>query len=333
MTTNAERWAHLQARTPTDFFYAVTTTGIYCRAGCASRLPRREHVRFFDTASQAEQAGFRPCKRCAPHQPGGAPHQAAVLAACARLRAAEVPLADLAAEAGLSVYHFQRVFKRVVGVSPKQFALAARRQAHQAELPMATSISAVSPISLRGELGMTATTYRQGGRGLVVRFACAPCMLGWVLVAVSEVGVCGIELGDSKAEVQAALRARLPHADLQPVEPGAALQEVLAMLAHPAQACHLPLDIRGTAFQQRVWQAVRAIPAGQTCTYAQLAAELGQPQAVRAVARAVASNPLAVAVPCHRVVGSNGSLRGYRWGLPRKAQLLQAERPGEDEAA
>lgn len=325
MTTNAERWAHLQARTPTDFFYAVTTTGIYCRAGCASRLPRREHVRFFDTASQAEQAGFRPCKRCAPHQPGGAPHQAAVLAACARLRAAEVPLADLAAEAGLSVYHFQRVFKRVVGVSPKQFALAARRQSRLAELRTAHQVSAVSPTSLRRELGMTATTYRRGGRGVVVRYACAPCALGWVLVGLTEAGVCAIELGDAEAAVVAALQARLPHATCQPAELGAALAEVVTLVAHPAHPLNLPLDIRGTAFQQRVWQALQAIPPGQTRTYAQLAADLGQPHAVRAVARAIASNPLAVAVPCHRVVGADGSLRGYRWGLTRKAHLLTAE--------
>lgn len=323
--TETDRWARVQARAAGDFFYAVTTTGVYCRPGCVSRLPRREHVRFFDTASQAEQAGFRPCKRCAPHQPQAEPHRAAVLAACARLQTADVPLAELAASAGLSAYHFQRVFKRVVGVSPKQFALAARRQSRQAELRTARQVSAVSPTSLRRDLGMTATAYRRGGHGLVVRYACAPCALGWALVGLTEAGVCAIELGDSEAAVVSALRARLPRATLHPADLGAALAEVVALVAHPARALNLPLDIRGTAFQQQVWQALQAIPPGQTRTYAQLAADLGQPLAVRAVARAVASNPVAVAVPCHRVVGANGSLRGYRWGLSRKARLLAAE--------
>jgi AraC family transcriptional regulator of adaptative response/methylated-DNA-[protein]-cysteine methyltransferase len=323
------------------FLYAVTTTGIYCRPGCSSRLPNRDNVRFFDTYVAAEQAGYRPCKRCAPPKPHGfdAYHDA-VVAACERINAAEKApsLQELARDAGISASHFQRVFKAATGVSPKQYALARRAERVKAQLLSGETVTealynAGYGASSRlyeesGEvLGMTPGAFRDGARGQAIRYAEAPCYLGRVLVAATERGICAIELGDRREQLVDRLHERFPKAKIEPAEPELAgwLAQVVALLDAPQRGLDLPLDIQGTAFQRRVWEALRAIPAGTRASYGDVARAIGQPGAVRAVAQACAANPVAVAIPCHRIVRSDGSLSGYRWGTERKRALLARE--------
>jgi len=342
-TTAEARWAAVAARERTDtraFRYGVRTTGIYCRPGCPSRLPRRENVEFFDDWQAAERAGYRPCRRCHPRNPSAAPHAAAVAAACRRLeREDPAPgLADLAADAGLSRWHFQRVFRRIVGVSPKQYASAVRagrlREALAAAHPVTEALLDAGYGSLghayedsASRLGMTPTTFRAGGRGEHIRTACATCALGWVGIGVTDRGIAAIELADSRADADARLRARFPRARIE--ADGGALADLVQAVARrverPGDDAELPLDIRGTAFQQRVWAELQAIPPGRTASYRAIARRLGVPRAARAVGRAVAANPLAVAVPCHRAVRSDGGLGGYRWGEARKRTLLARE--------
>jgi len=320
------------------FRFGVTTTKIYCRSGCPARTPRREHVVAFVDAASAELAGFRACKRCAPREesPDGE-RVRAIARACALLDGPEPPPLDAVAQAiGLSRFHFQRLFRQVVGVTPGEYRRARRAERLRAELGAGARVTDAlleagfgSPSRAYEDdpLGMTPSTYRAGGRGERIAYASAACDLGTVLVATTARGVCAIELGDDATHVRAALARRFPHAQLEPA-PGElrdALSSVVRAVEEPEVAQALSLDVRGTAFQRRVWRALRAVRSGETTTYAQLAAALGRPGAARAVAAACAANPVAIAVPCHRVVGSEGGLRGYRWGVERKRALLARE--------
>jgi AraC family transcriptional regulator, regulatory protein of adaptative response / methylated-DNA-[protein]-cysteine methyltransferase len=344
-TISDVRWNILRERSQQieqPFYYGVTTTGIYCRPHCSSRLPRRENVRFFDTVDEATQAGFRPCKRCRPNLPEQADStQAAVLQACAIMdNADETPtLAELAGTVGLSPFYFQRQFKRIVGVTPKQYAMEKRKQRIQANLQAGETVttalydagySSSAPFynQARQSLGMTPSTYKNGGSGARIHYAIHETRLGWLLVAVTAAGVCAIEFGDSQAQLEASLHTRFPQAE---IIPGGSVfdgwvQRILAFLDRPSQALDLPVDVRGTAFQHQVWQALRQIPLGETISYTELARRVGRPKAVRAVARACAVNQVAVVIPCHRVVGASGSLTGYRWGIERKRKLLEQEK-------
>ena len=301
--------------------------------------PARSHVRCFETTGQAQSAGFRACLRCRPDSASAGSELAARVAAFLGAHLdRQVPLAELAQHAGVSAGTVQRVFTAVMGVSQRVFANSLRAERLQAELQggrarvtdvvYAAGFSAPSRAQHATSLGMAARRYRAGGAGEQIGYAVAPapCELGWVLVAATGRGVCAVLLGDDAAELRAELGRRFPAASL--MEDGSLAEHcelVFAALAPGSAARELPLDLRGTAFQARVWAALRAIPHGETRSYAQVAASLGNAKAVRAVARACAQNPVALVVPCHRVVGSNGALTGYRWGLERKKTLLARE--------
>lgn len=337
-------WDALRHRDPSadgSFVYAVKTTGIYCRPSCGARPPKRENVLFFAAAQFAAAAGFRPCKRCRPDDSSADPkHRERVLQSCRAIAASDAPLAlaRLAAEAGLSPHHFHRVFKAVTGLTPGAFrrAVLARRVATalQSEGSVTDAIYAAGYGSAArfyaqadATLGMAPASYRNGAPGEHIAYAVAPCPLGMVLVAGTERGLCAIEFGDAAETLVAGLRSRFPKADLAAANDGfsAWIGAVLRYLDHPRGLLDLPLDVRGTVFQWRVWRALQSIPAGQTASYGEIARRIGQAGAPRAVARACASNPVALAIPCHRAVGSDGGLTGYRWGIDRKAALLRRE--------
>lgn len=339
------------------FVYAVTTTGVYCRPGCGARRPLPAHVRFFDGPASAERAGFRPCRRCRPDRPAGVSRQAVLVAElCRRIDRAEQPptLAELSRQSGFSPYHLQRVFKQVTGVSPRDYALARRAERLRLALEGGAAVTdACYRAGYRSSggfyrdapaaLGMTPGAYRAGGAGETIRFAIGQCSLGAILVAASQRGLCAIELGDAADAVLQQLQRRFDRATLVGADPDFEqwVAQVIALIEAPATGLALPLDIRGTAFQVRVWQALRDIPPGQTASYAEIARRIGQPRAVRAVAGACAANALAVVIPCHRVVRTDGALSGYRWGIERKRALLareaapqpeRKETPGLDDA-
>ncbi|MFL7837880.1 MAG: bifunctional DNA-binding transcriptional regulator/O6-methylguanine-DNA methyltransferase Ada [Candidatus Promineifilaceae bacterium] len=341
--TDDSRWQavvdrDLEARG--HFLYGVKTTGIYCRPGCASRLPRRENVRFFDDAQTAEAAGFRPCKRCTPQIEPADPAVKAVIQACRMIEEAEQPpsLDELADAAGFSKYHFHRLFKRIVGVTPAQYAAEKRSDRLRGELQTDSAVTdaiynAGYESSSRfyetavSSLGMKPMEYRDGGPGVSIRYAIRQTYLGLVLIAATERGICRIDFGDTQQGLLQRLRENFPRAKLQADDPqfAATVNQVLAFLDRPQEGLDLPLDIQGTAFQRRVWDALRDIPAGKTISYGDLAREIGRPKASRAVAGACAANQIAVAVPCHRVVRGGGGLGGYRWGLARKEAILERE--------
>ncbi|MBV9150205.1 MAG: bifunctional DNA-binding transcriptional regulator/O6-methylguanine-DNA methyltransferase Ada, partial [Alphaproteobacteria bacterium] len=324
------------------FFYAVRTTGVYCRPGCASRRPKRENVAFFETREAAEAVGFRPCKRCRPNERSAADrHIAAVERACTLIRGRDTlpTLAELAQAAGISRFHFHRVFRQVTGATPRDWAsayrlgrfgdrLSAGEPVAQAVYAAGFGASSRAYEAAPNGLGMTPAARRRGGKGEEIRYTIVSTWLGWAIVAATERGLCMTALGDSRAVLEADLRRRFPAAELRPAD--AALsgwaERVVRFITRPGDTLDLPLDIRGTAFQARVWRALQKIPPGQTSTYTEIAAALGQPRAVRAVAQACASNKLAVVVPCHRVVRGDGDLAGYRWGVERKRALLAKER-------
>jgi AraC family transcriptional regulator, regulatory protein of adaptative response / methylated-DNA-[protein]-cysteine methyltransferase len=343
-STDALRWDALKNRdrqADGAFVYAVTTTSIYCRPACASRLPNRANVRFFPTCREAEQAGFRPCKRCQPN--AIAPHEAQVQSIAKICKLIEISetslsLSELAAVAGLSQYHFQRLFKKIVGVTPKAYAIAQREKRVRDGLQSGTSVTqtlyeagfGTSSHFYTGaidKLGMMPSQYKAGAANVEIRFAIERSFLGWVLVAATARGICAIEFGDTPAVLTEQLQARFPNAQLQEPDPifADSVAQVIALIETPDRGLDLPLDIQGTAFQQRVWKALQAIPCGTTLSYTEVAQQIDQPTAVRAVATACAANKLAVAIPCHRVVRSNGELSGYRWGIERKRALLEKE--------
>jgi AraC family transcriptional regulator of adaptative response/methylated-DNA-[protein]-cysteine methyltransferase len=346
-----------------QFFYAVRSTGVYCRPSCPSRRPTRKNVSFFPTAAAAEQAGFRACKRCESGRATPRPDpQADVIAAAAEYLAGHADqrtrLADLAKATGVGRLTLLRAFRRVLGVSPGEFAKARRVARFQDALRPTETTAPQSPrrtispapskritdaiyeagfgsssrlYESSGEsLGMTPRVMRQGGAGLVIRYTTAPTPLGRMLVAATSVGVCAITFGRDHAELVADLRKRFNQAELVPAKGNTGwLAEAVAFVAsqtgeHPLAAT-FPLDVRATAFQQRVWKALQNIPRGQTRSYSEVARDLGKPTATRAVGAAIGANPVAVAIPCHRVIGKDGSLTGYHWGLDRKRKLLAAE--------
>lgn len=346
-TTQDRRWAAVLARDASadgSFVYAVKTTGVYGRPSSATRLPRRENVEFFDSAEAAEAAGYRPSRRAAPDRSTMAAQHAALVAdACRRIEREEPApdLGTLAARAGLSPYHFHRVFKAVAGVTPREYAAAHRAGRLRSRLARGGRVTDAIYDAGYGSssrvyehsdatLGMTPRRYRAGGRDADIRFAVGECSLGSILVARSARGVCAIALGDDPDRLARELQDRFPQARLigGDAEFEQWVARVVGLIEAPALGADLPLDIRGTAFQQRVWQALRRIPPGHTVSYAELAQRIGAPKSVRAVAQACAANTLAVAIPCHRVVRSDGALSGYRWGVARKRELLQREAPG-----
>lgn len=343
-TLNDPRWSAVVARNPAaegTFFYSVKTTGIYCRPSCPSRPARPENVQFHLTAANAERAGFRPCKRCKPDQPQMAEqHTTLVTDLCRFIENAEQTpsLHELAKYAGLSTYHLHRIFKSVIGVTPKAYAAAHRASRVHTGLKRSNTVTEAiydAGYNSNGHfyeksnqiLGMTPTHYRSGGTNTEIRFAIGQCSLGAILVAASKRGVCAILLGDEPDALIRDLQDRFPHAILvgSDAEFEQLVAKVVGFVEAPGIGLDLPLDVRGTAFQQRVWQALQEIPVGETVSYTDVAHRIGAPKAVRAVAGACAANALAVAIPCHRVVRIDGGLSGYRWGVERKRTLLDRE--------
>ena len=343
-TENDPRWTSIVDRDKSAdgrFYYSVATTGVYCRPSCASRLARPENVRFHTSCHDAEAAGFRPCRRCRPDEAPRAEQQATIVAAaCRQIETADVPppLEQLAATAGLSRYHFHRLFKSVTGVTPKEYAMAFRGKRVRGALGSAGSVTeAIYEAGYNSNarfydhsnqlLGMTPSRFRNGGARTDIRFAVGECSLGSVLVAQSDLGICAILLGDDPEALTRDLQDRFPQANLIGGDEGfeKVVAQVVGLVEAPATGIDLPLDVRGTAFQQRVWQALLKIPAGTTASYTDIALLIGSPSSVRAVAQACGANALAVAIPCHRVVRVDGGLSGYRWGIERKRVLLDRE--------
>jgi len=330
------------------FCYSVRTTGVYCRPSCASRPALRKNVRFHASCEEAEQAGFRACKRCRPNAPGLAEQHAAVVAKACRLieLSAEMPNLDTLAEAaGMSRFHFHRVFKSITGVTPKAFAFARRAQRLRDKLPERDTVTEAiydAGFNSNGRfyaqsaevLGMTPSKFRTGGAGESIRFAVGKCSLGAILVAATGKGVCAIALGDDPDALLRDLQDRFPKAQLVggDVDFEKLVARVVGFVEAPMLGLDLPLDVRGTAFQQRVWQALREIPVGATVSYAQVADRIAAPGSVRAVAQACAANTIAVAIPCHRVIRNDGALSGYRWGVERKRALLDREAQPQESA-
>jgi AraC family transcriptional regulator of adaptative response/methylated-DNA-[protein]-cysteine methyltransferase len=338
------RWAQILGRDPQAegaFYYSVRTTGVYCRPSCPSRRPRPENVRFHATRVEAEQAGFRPCRRCHPDQPTLAEQHAAIIAESCRAMAAadrEPRLDELAAHAGMSPFYFHRLFKQISGLTPKEYWTAQREQRVRDELVNSRTVTeAIYSAGYHSNsrfyakskevLGMTPTNFRLGGANMKISFAIGECSLGAILVAMSERGLCAIFLGDDPEVLVRELQGRFPRADLigGDGEFELLVAQVVGFVEMPGLGLDLPLDVRGTAFQQRVWQALRQIPPGQTATYAEIADRIGAPKSVRAVGQACGANPLAVVIPCHRVVRTDGGLAGYHWGVERKQALLEKE--------
>jgi AraC family transcriptional regulator, regulatory protein of adaptative response / methylated-DNA-[protein]-cysteine methyltransferase len=332
------------------FFYGVLTTGVYCRPTCSSRLPKRENVRFFMTSDEAERAGFRPCKRCHPNSTDCQdPQILVILRACKMIEEAEPApkLKEMASQVGLSSFHFHRLFKKIVGVTPKQYAMESRLNRARSHLQQDLTVTEAIYNSGFGAssrfyekstaaLGMRPSDYRNGAHDIHIHYTVVPSYLGWVVVAATEKGICAITIGDTPQEVEEDLYRRFPRATFKDPDPSfeGITAKVLAFLEAPhSRSVELPLDIQGTAFQQRVWLALQEIPPGSTASYAEIATRIGKPTAARAVARACAANPVAVAIPCHRVVRSDGKYGGYRWGIVRKRNLLERETRMSREAA
>jgi AraC family transcriptional regulator of adaptative response/methylated-DNA-[protein]-cysteine methyltransferase len=342
------RWQavlHRDAAADGVFVYGVQSTGIYCRPSCPSRRPRQDRVAFFALPEAAEHAGFRSCKRCHPEQTAiRDPHVELVQRVCRAIAAnpeGPLTLAALSAEVGLSPFHLQRIFKRVMGITPKQYADACRMERLKGELRKGEAVSSAlygagygssSRLYERADaqLGMTPAVYRKGGAGMAITYTVVPCPLGMVLVAATERGICAVTLGDDAEALAAHLRSEYGAATIH--EDATHLSEaVTAILRHLAgEQPHLdlPLDVQATAFQWRVWEALREIPYGSTRSYGEIAQAIGQPTATRAVAQACGHNPVALAIPCHRVIREDGSLGGYRWGIARKQAILAQERAG-----
>ena len=341
--TAAQRWAAVQQRdrrADGRFCYAVTTTGVYCRPSCAARRPRRENVRFYESCAAAERAGFRPCRRCRPQATQDDGHAAAIAVACRTIEEAEeTPRLDaLAAEAGLSRFHFHRLFKGATGLTPRQYADARRAERVREDLPKSGTVTqAIYDAGFNSSgrfyaqsdvrLGMRPSAYARGGQGATIRFAVGATSLGAILVAATDKGVCSIALGDEPEALVRSLQDRFPRATLIGGDEAfeATVAKAVGLVETPGVGIDLPLDVRGTAFQERVWRALRAIPAGTTQSYAAIARRVGSRRSMRAVAQACAANPVAVAIPCHRVVRTDGDLSGYRWGVARKRELLRRE--------
>ncbi len=337
--TEDARWQTVLAREPADFLYGVATMGVYCRTTCPSPRPRRQNVRFFADSAAALAAGFRACRRCDPDGTRAALARTVVADACAAITAAEtIPSLDaLAKRAGYSRFHFLRLFRDHTGLTPRSFAEGVRARRLAASLATGTRVAdAIAEAGFGSEsrvyeapelLGMTPGAARRGGAGETIRTALADSPFGRLLVAATDRGVCFLGFAEPDAALLGDLRQRFPRARIVADQAGlaATLETVVDFMTEPRAALDLPLDLRGTAFQLRVWEALRRIPLGQTTTYGALAAAMGEPKSVRAVARGCARNPVSLAVPCHRVLGADGTLTGYRWGIPRKQAMLARE--------
>ena len=340
-----QKWSLVLARdTRADgrFVYAVKTTGVFCRPSCPSRRPQQQNVEFFDSPAQAQQAGYRACRRCTPLEAN--PQAQKIEAACRYIDQnldVTLTLTAISRHVAISPFHFQRLFKRLLGISPRQYQQARRagkfRQALQSEGRVTDAIyeagyssSSRAYESIPARLGMTPSAFQRKGEGVSIRYTVAATDLGRLLIATTDRGACAVRFGDSDAallrELKADFAAAEIHRDDRGLEPLAA--QVTQLLSGASAPLNIPLDIQGTAFQQMVWQELCRIPAGETRSYAEVASSIGRPKAVRAVANACASNPVALVVPCHRVVQKNGSLAGYRWGVKRKAALLKKEATG-----
>lgn len=338
------RWAAVVARDKAHdgaFFYSVATTGVYCRPSCPSRQANRDNVVFHATEADAKACGFRPCKRCKPNELSLRARDAKLVAeACRQIETAdEAPsLDDLAQASGLSRFHFHRIFKAIAGVTPKDYARAHRNKRVRQELKRSASVTkAIFDAGFNSSgrfyadagqrLGMTPKAFKAGGQKMELRYAIGQSSLGLVLVAASDKGIAAILIDDDAETLVSELRRRFPKADLVAGDRafGKVVAQVVAMAETPKAGMELPLDIRGTAFQQRVWRALIEIPMGSTETYTEVARRIGMPKAVRAVARACAMNHISLAVPCHRVVRTDGDLAGYYWGIGRKKVLLERE--------
>ncbi len=347
------RWQAVLAHDTTQdgtFVYAVRSTGIYCRPGCPSRRPHRERVEFFPVSEAARHAGYRACHRCHPDSISVAPDYVLVSRVCAALhddqREGETTLAALGASLAVSPFHLQRTFKRVMGITPRQYADACRLNRFKSGVRAGERVTDAIYDAGYGSasrlyehtadrLGMTPGEYRRGGDGTTIRYTLADSPLGRLLVAGTARGICVVSLGDDDSDLEDALAQEYPVAIRERDDAGLGTQ-VVAILAHlrgDLPRLDLPLDVRATAFQWRVWEALRAIPSGETRSYMQIAAAIGQPTAARAVARACATNPAALVIPCHRVVREGGALGGYRWGLERKRALLTREGADADAQA
>lgn len=343
-TTDANRWQAVKDRLKEAdgvFFYGVRTTGIYCVPSCPSRAKKQENVEFFNSTLEAEDAGFRPCKRCTPKSKGSHPHLLRVINACETIAAAEEapPLLELAEESGLSQHHFHKVFKELTGLTPKAYASALKAGKLRELLSGDTTITnaiyeAGYGASSRfyeqatNRLGMNPKIFQQGGQGTAIRFAVGICSLGAVLVGATQKGVCAIDIGKHARDLIKDFQDRFHSAKLIAGDRDfeQLVATVIGMIDNPNDPVDLPLDIKGTVFQEKVWIALRKIPAGKTMTYSELAEAIGKPKAVRAVASACAANKIAVAIPCHRIIRTDGSLSGYRWGIERKEALLHREK-------
>ncbi|MDB5076573.1 MAG: bifunctional DNA-binding transcriptional regulator/O6-methylguanine-DNA methyltransferase Ada [Chloroflexi bacterium] len=322
------------------FIFAVSTTGIYCRPSCPARRPRRDRVRFFSSTLDAERAGYRPCRRCNPHD-SVAPEVVLVQQVCTYIDEhldGGVTLTTLGAQVGYSPYHLQRLFKRMIGLTPLQYANDRRASRLKAQLKEGQPVTGALYDAGYGSsshlytqaparLGMTPTNYQKGGAGMNISYTTSKSPIGWLIVATTERGVCAVEFGDSAGVLEDALQHEFPAATL--AKDDAALQPFVEAISRylggRTAAFDLPLDVRATAFQSRVWAALRDIPYGDTRSYGQVARAIGAPAAARAVAQACAGNPVALLIPCHRVVRENGALSGYRWGVQRKRSLLNLE--------
>ncbi|QBD74529.1 bifunctional DNA-binding transcriptional regulator/O6-methylguanine-DNA methyltransferase Ada [Ktedonosporobacter rubrisoli] len=327
-----------------SFVFAVRSTGIYCRPSCPARRPRRENVAFYQLPAEAETAGFRPCKRCHPELAQVPVPQAELIEEiCSYIEAhleAPLHLAELSAHFHLSPYHLQRTFKRVKGISPRQYAESCRLGQFKARLQNGEPVTSAlydagyqSSSSLYGrvptQLGMTPTAYRQGGKGMHINYDISKTPLGYVLMAATERGVAAVRFGESEKELETELEHEYPQASL--VRDGQHIQPWMLLLLHhlqgrPMQQAGVPLDVQASAFQWKVWKALQAIPVGSTRSYGEIAKAIGEPTAARGVARACATNPVAVFIPCHRVIRANGEAGGYHWGVERKQQLLALEK-------
>jgi AraC family transcriptional regulator of adaptative response/methylated-DNA-[protein]-cysteine methyltransferase len=345
---DAARWEAVLAREATPacgpFLYAVATQGVFCRPGCPSRAPLRRNTRFYPDPAAAEADGFRACRRCDPKGERAALHADAVRAACALIEASEAmpSLAALAERAGYARHHFLRLFRDVTGVTPRSYAESVRaRRLHALLAGGERVVDAVAGAGYGSEsrvygapgqvLGMTPGAARRGGAGETIRTALAGSALGPLMVGATDRGVCFIGFAEDADALEGDLRRRFPAAQVEPAGDGLVelVRDVVGFIEEPRAALALPLDLRGTAFQRRVWEALQAIPFGETRTYGEVAELIGAPRSVRAVARACAQNHVSLAVPCHRVVGKDGDLTGYRWGVPRKRALLAKERAGK----
>lgn len=341
----ADAWQAVLDRDPRAdgrFVYAVRTTGVYCRPSCPSRAARRENVEFFASSELAAAAGYRSCKRCRPDEISQQQRRSALVGrACQAIEqsASALSLEALARQAGISPHHFHRIFKATTGLTPKAYFKSVQAKRMAASLRSAGSVTEAiyeAGFNSAGRfyedagaaLGMLPATYRKGGAGETIRYAVEPCALGVLIVAATPRGICRIEFDDAPQALIDRLHARFPKAQVEAADAefGRWVATVLSYLEQPQGVLDLPLDVQGTVFQRRVWQALQVIPAGETASYTEIARRIGQPNACRSVARACATNAVALAIPCHRIVGAGGDLSGYRWGIERKAELLRRER-------